>query len=50
MEPAKFRKLNIDLPLEKITDERPWQLAGWLLAIAFVMVVSCAYLRFKGVF
>jgi SNF family Na+-dependent transporter len=44
MEPAKFRKLNVDLPVEKITDDRPWQVAGWLVAIAFVILVGYAYL------
>jgi hypothetical protein len=50
MEPAKFRKLNIDLPIEPIINDRPWALAGLLCALAFIIIVAYAYLQYKGIF
>ena len=50
MEPSKFRKLNIDLPVEPITNDRPWALAGLLFAFVFVMIVAYAFLKHKGMF
>jgi hypothetical protein len=50
METGKFRKLNIDLPLEPIANDRPWFIAGLLGAFAFLIFVAYAFLKHKGVF
>jgi hypothetical protein len=50
MEPQEFRKLNIDLPLEPVTNDRPWFVAGVLVAIAFLIFVGYAFLKHKGLF
>ena len=48
MEEERFRKLNVDLPIEPVTDDRPWYLAGWLLAILVVVLIAFAYLLHIG--
>jgi hypothetical protein len=48
MEQEKFRKLNVDLPLEPITDDRPWFVVGLLYAFAFLIMVVYAFLSHKG--
>jgi hypothetical protein len=48
MEQGKFRKLNIDLPREPITNDQPWLIAGLLFAFAFVIIVAYAFLQYKG--
>jgi len=50
VEPSKFRKLDIELPIEPITNDRPWAIAGMLCALAFVMIVAYAFLKHKGMF
>jgi hypothetical protein len=50
MEPTKFRKLHVDLPLEPVTNDRPWLIVGWVVACVFFIFVVCAYLKYKGFF
>ncbi|MGI8635261.1 MAG: hypothetical protein ACR2KZ_07645 [Segetibacter sp.] len=50
MEPTRFRKLDTDLPVEPITNDRPWAIAGLLCGLAFVIVIAFAFLRYKGIF
>ena len=50
MEPGKFRKLNIDLPIEATTDDRPWLIVGLLFAFAFVIIAAFAFLQHKKLF
>lgn len=50
MKQGKFRKLNIELPVEQITKEGPWLIAGWLFAIAFVIIAAFAFLQHKKIF
>ena len=49
MEQSEFRKLNVELPVEPINNEYPWSIAGWVLAIVFVIIITSAFLRFKGI-
>jgi hypothetical protein len=49
MEEPKFRKLNIDLPLEPITDDRPWALVGVLMALGFLALAIYAFLKYKEI-
>jgi hypothetical protein len=49
MKPGKFRKLNIDLPVERITNERPWFIAGLISALAILVFIMYAFFRYKGV-
>lgn len=49
MKPGKFRKLNIDLPIEQITNDRPWFIAGVLCALALLIFMIYAFFRQKGV-
>ncbi|WP_297815480.1 hypothetical protein [Segetibacter sp.] len=49
MKSPEFRKLNVELPLEPITNDRPWSIAGWFIACAFFIVVAYAFLKYKEV-
>jgi hypothetical protein len=50
MEQSKFRKLNIDIPRDPVTNVRPWSIAGWLFAIAFIIFTAYTFLKYKGIF
>jgi hypothetical protein len=46
----KLRKLKMDVPLQPLTDQRPWFIAGLLLAFVVLIFFLFAYLKHKGVF
>ncbi|CAA9492549.1 MAG: hypothetical protein AVDCRST_MAG96-1581 [uncultured Segetibacter sp.] len=46
----KFRKLTIELPLQPLTDQRPWLVIGLLFAFIFLLFAAYAYLASKGIF
>lgn len=43
MKPKDFRKLDADLPRQPITDQRPWLIAGFMLAFVILVIAVCAY-------
>jgi hypothetical protein len=47
MEPREFRKLDIDLPRQPVSNQRSWLIAGWLLAFAILLIAAYAYLDHK---
>lgn len=47
MPSQKFRKLDIDLPRQPLFDQRPWMVAGLILAV--VILLMCAYAYFHNV-
>jgi hypothetical protein len=47
MSSQKFRKLDIDLPSQTLVDQRPWLVAG--LMIAFIVLLLSAYVYIKNV-
>jgi len=42
---GKFRKLNVDLPHQKVKNQMPWLLVGILFAL--IILLSTVYLYFK---
>jgi hypothetical protein len=44
METRRFKKLDINLPRQPIVNQRPWLIAGFLLAIAFLIATVLLYL------
>jgi hypothetical protein len=40
----QFRKLNVDLPRQPLSDERIWAIAGWILAAIIVIVTAISYI------
>jgi heme/copper-type cytochrome/quinol oxidase subunit 3 len=47
MSSKKFRKLDIDLPHQRLFDQRPWLAAGLLLA--FIILLMSAYAYFNNI-
>lgn len=45
MPSQKFRKLDIDLPRQPLSNQRPWLFAGLFLAI--LILLMCAYAYFN---
>jgi hypothetical protein len=43
MTSQQIRKLNVDLPRQPSVDERPWLIAGLLLAFAVLLMSAYAY-------
>ncbi len=46
MPSQEFRKLNIDLPRQPVSDQRPWLASGLLLG--FIILLMSAYAYFKN--
>ena len=42
---SKFRNLNVDLPKQRLVDERPWTIAGLMFAVAIVLFIFVKYLN-----
>lgn len=40
----KFRKLQIDLPIQPLTSDRPWLIAGLIAALIIFAVIILSYL------
>jgi hypothetical protein len=40
----RFKKLEINLPRQPIVNQRPWLIAGFLLAVAFLIATVLLYL------
>jgi hypothetical protein len=47
MEPREFRKLNIDLPRQPLSEQQSWLVAGILLAFAILVITAYSYIVFK---
>ncbi|GEM_PF-2216252 len=45
MDDRQFRKLNIDLPKEPLSNQRPWMIAGVMIVLLFVWFVLHSYLK-----
>jgi type VI protein secretion system component VasF len=43
MEPGEFRKLHVHLPRQPLVNQRPWWIAGLLLAFIILMVAAWSY-------
>jgi hypothetical protein len=43
-----FQKLNIDLPRQPLSEQRVWMIAGWLLAVAVVIVTIISYVSYAS--
>lgn len=41
----RFKKLDVDLPKQRLVDERPWAIAGLLFVIAIVLYILFNYLN-----
>jgi hypothetical protein len=42
----QFRKLNINLPRQPLSDQRIWMVAGWLLAAIIIVIVAISYIDY----
>jgi hypothetical protein len=40
----QFRKLNVDLPRQPLSNQRIWAIAGWILAAIIVIVTAISYI------
>jgi len=47
MEPGGFRKLKVHLPRQRLVNQRPWWIAGLLLAIAILFFAAWSYFAHK---
>jgi hypothetical protein len=45
----RFRKLDINLPRQPVRDQRPWFVAGILLAFIILIVTGYAYVRYNNI-
>lgn len=48
MKQREFRKLNMEVPVQPLHDQRPWMVAGLFLVVIFLLVVIYAYLKNKA--
>lgn len=39
----KYKKLTVDLPRQPLVNQRPWSIAGWVLAIVFLLAAVYTY-------
>lgn len=42
----QFRKLNIDLPRQPLSDQKAWTFVGWLLAAIIIMIIAISYISY----
>ena len=42
-----FRKLDLQLPRQRVYAVRPWLVAGLLLALAILLLMGGSYYRYK---
>ena len=47
MEPEEFQKLPIDLPRQPVVNQRPWWIAGLVLAILIMLFAAWSYFAYK---
>ena len=47
MEKREFRKLRVYVPRQPIVNQRPWLIAGLLLAFLVFSLAVCGYLSYK---
>lgn len=45
MKGKEFRDLDIELPRQKLVDQRPWWIAGILLAVLVILLATVGYLQ-----
>jgi hypothetical protein len=38
-----FRKLDVDLPRQPLVNERPFMIAGWVLALVILFAIALGY-------
>jgi hypothetical protein len=44
----QFKKLNIDLPRQPLSDQKVWTVAGWLLAAIVVVIIAISYISYQN--
>ena len=42
----KFKKLNVDLPRQPLSDQQVWLVAGLLFAIAILLFIGYSYIDY----
>ena len=47
MEPEEFRKLHVRLPRQPVVNQRPWWIAGLLLAFIILLFAAWSYYAYK---
>lgn len=47
MKPERFKKLRMYLPRQPLANQRPWQIAGLLLAAAFLLFAAWSYFNYN---
>jgi hypothetical protein len=47
MEPDEFRELKVQLPRQPIVNQRPWWIAGLLVAFIFFLFAAYSYYAYK---
>ena len=47
MDRREFRKLRVYLPRQPLVNQRPWWIAGMLLAFIIVLIAAYGYLKHK---
>ncbi|MEP7371917.1 MAG: hypothetical protein ABI675_00925 [Chitinophagaceae bacterium] len=47
MEPDEFRELNVELPRQRVVNQKPWWIAGVLLVFIFLLIAACSYYAYK---
>jgi len=47
MKRSNFRKLHVDLNREPTINQRPWFIAGWLLAVAILIFAIWGFYAYK---
>lgn len=44
----QFRKLNMDLPRQPLSDQKIWAVVGWILAIIIVILTALSYIKYTA--
>ena len=47
MKPDEFRKLRVHLPRQPLVNQRPWWIAGLLLASIILLIAAWSYYAYK---
>ncbi len=47
MEQGEFRKLRVRLPRQPLVNQRPWSIAGLLLALIILLIIIWSYYAHK---
>ena len=42
----QFRKLNVDLPRQPLSDQKVWAVIGWVLAAIVILIMVVSYINY----